>query len=143
MGRNISTSHLNAGLRELFSATAIPDILWSDRGPQFTSREFRSFADQWASTIRPQRRTIHRVMVGRGISQVNEENNSGCMEWQMYKLCRALYSIGTHHQGRMACHQHKSCMATLSKMHSLLITALLPLCGSVVARKHKNKQRSF
>ena len=47
MGRNITTSHLNAGLRELFSRTAIPNIFWSDRGPQFTSREFQSFACQW------------------------------------------------------------------------------------------------
>ena len=44
MGRNITTSHLDAGLKELFSRTAIPDIFWSDR---FTSREFQSFACQW------------------------------------------------------------------------------------------------
>ena len=47
MGRNTTTSQLEAGLRELFSRTAVPDIFWSDNGPQFTSKEFRSFARQW------------------------------------------------------------------------------------------------
>lgn len=47
MGTDITASHLNAGLRELFSRTAIPDIFWSDRGPQFTSKEFKLFTSQW------------------------------------------------------------------------------------------------
>ena len=47
MGRDIRAKHLIAGLRALFTQTAIPDVFWSDRGPQFTSTEFKSFAHQW------------------------------------------------------------------------------------------------
>ena len=61
------------------------------------------------STIRPQHRTIRS-------SQVNEENNG-------MAGVGPFYSIGTRHQGRMVCHQHKSYMAM---MYSLLITVLLP-----------------
>ena len=33
--------------RELFSRTAVPDVFWSDGGPQFTSCQFQNFATQW------------------------------------------------------------------------------------------------
>jgi len=47
MGRDITTKHLLATLVEIFSQTAVPDIMWTDRGPQFTARSFQSFAQQW------------------------------------------------------------------------------------------------
>ena len=47
MENNTIARQMNVGLRELFSWTAVPDILWSDNGPQFTSKEFKSFAHQW------------------------------------------------------------------------------------------------
>ena len=34
-------------LRQTFCRTAVPDILWSDGGPQFTSTLFNNFAVQW------------------------------------------------------------------------------------------------
>ena len=47
MGSDITVRHMIAGLTELFSRTAVPDVLWSDRGPQFTAKEFQAFAQQW------------------------------------------------------------------------------------------------
>ena len=94
MGRNTTASQLEAGLRELFSRTAVPDIFWSDNGPQFTSKEFRSFAHQWGfhhqtstpyypqsngraeATIKSMKQIIRAAWNGR---YMNEE-----------KLCRAL-----------------------------------------------------
>ena len=34
-------------LRELFSIMAVPDLFWSDGGPQFTSKKFQDFVVQW------------------------------------------------------------------------------------------------
>ena len=34
-------------MRDLFSRTAIPDVLWSDQGTQFMSKQFQNFLRQW------------------------------------------------------------------------------------------------
>ena len=34
-------------IREYFSRTAVPDILWSDGGPLFTSHTFATFLQEW------------------------------------------------------------------------------------------------
>ena len=47
MGTNTSTPQLITALRSAFCRTAIPDILWSDGGPQFTAKAFQTFATQW------------------------------------------------------------------------------------------------
>ena len=47
MESDITVRHMIAGLTELFSRTAVPDVLWSDRGPQFTAKEFEAFVQQW------------------------------------------------------------------------------------------------
>ena len=47
MGQNTQTHHLIMMLRQTFCRTAVPDILWSDGGPQFTSTLFNNFAAQW------------------------------------------------------------------------------------------------
>ena len=52
MGRDITASHLIAAIRELISRTGVPDIFWSDGGPQFTSKQFQEFATQWGFTCR-------------------------------------------------------------------------------------------
>ena len=39
MGRDTTTTKLAATLRDHLCRTAAPDLLWSDGGPQFTSRE--------------------------------------------------------------------------------------------------------
>ena len=50
MGTNTTTHHLTIALRSIFCRTAIPDILWSDGGPQFTAKAFQIFATQWDFT---------------------------------------------------------------------------------------------
>ena len=47
MTHNTTTSQITTALRQAFCRTAIPDVLWSDGGPQFTSHHFRQFALQW------------------------------------------------------------------------------------------------
>ena len=50
MGHNTTTHKLVSALRQSFCRTAVPDILWSDQGPQFTAHAFRNFARQWGFT---------------------------------------------------------------------------------------------
>ena len=47
MTRNTTTSQITTALKQSFCRTAIPDIVWSDGGPQFTSHKFTQFALQW------------------------------------------------------------------------------------------------
>ena len=47
MTRNTTTSQITTALRQSFCRTAIPDIVWSNGGPQFTSHKFTQFALQW------------------------------------------------------------------------------------------------
>ena len=47
MTRNTTSSQINSALRQAFCRTAIPDVIWSDCGPQFTSNKFKQFAQQW------------------------------------------------------------------------------------------------
>ena len=47
MGHDTSASHLIKIIRQSFCLTGVPDTLWSDQGPQFTSKQFQDFAKQW------------------------------------------------------------------------------------------------
>ena len=47
MGQNTQTHRLTTALRQTFCLTAVPDVLWSDGCPQFTSKLFNDFAAQW------------------------------------------------------------------------------------------------
>ena len=47
LGRQITAQDIIAALREAFCNTAVPTILYSDGGPQFTSKAFRDFMQQW------------------------------------------------------------------------------------------------
>ena len=47
MGRNTTTPRLLIALRQAFCRSGAPDIVWSDQGPQFTSKLFREFATEW------------------------------------------------------------------------------------------------
>ena len=48
MTHNTTASQITTALRQAFCRTAIPDVLWSDGGPQFTSHHFSQFAQQWS-----------------------------------------------------------------------------------------------
>ena len=47
MRHNTTTSQITTALQQGFCRTAIPDIIWSDGGPQFTSTKFNQFSQQW------------------------------------------------------------------------------------------------
>ena len=47
MGRDTTTPRLITALRQAFCRSGAPDVVWSDQGPQFTSRSFRDFSFEW------------------------------------------------------------------------------------------------
>ena len=47
MGHNTTTTHLITTLLKAFCRTGAPDIVWSDQGPQFTSKLFQDFSKEW------------------------------------------------------------------------------------------------
>ena len=47
MGKDTTAIRLNNVLLGVFSRYGIPDIIWSDQGPQFTSHAFQTFAKEW------------------------------------------------------------------------------------------------
>ena len=50
MGHDTTAPQLIKALRQSFCRTAIPEILWSDGGPQFTAKLFKDFSKQWGFT---------------------------------------------------------------------------------------------
>ena len=46
-GKTAPTSALINGLRKIFIQTAIPEVIWSDGGPQFTAQAFKAFLKRW------------------------------------------------------------------------------------------------
>ena len=47
MGKDTTTTRLTSALRDQFCRTAVPDSLWSDGGPQFTSHWLAEFLHTW------------------------------------------------------------------------------------------------
>ena len=47
MGHNTTTRHLIKAVTQSFCRTGVPDVLWSDEGPQFKAKKFKDFASQW------------------------------------------------------------------------------------------------
>ena len=47
MASNTTTPRLITALKQSFCRSAVPDIVWSDQGPQFTSKLFQDFAREW------------------------------------------------------------------------------------------------
>ena len=47
MMTNTTTAKLMSSLKSSVCRTGVPDKVWTDQGPQFTSRAFQEFAKQW------------------------------------------------------------------------------------------------
>ena len=47
MRSNTSSYAVISALRGYFALTAVPDVLWSDGGPQFVSHKFKTFLREW------------------------------------------------------------------------------------------------
>ena len=114
MGRDTTAQKLTNVLRDQFCRTAVPDVLWSDGGPQFTSSKFANFLVNWG--------TSH-ITSSPHYPQSNGQAEAG----NSYQLRgRASQSIGknsldpccntgTHHVEKMACPQPRNCLGTLYK----------------------------
>ena len=50
LGKDTTAPHLIESLRDQLCRTAVPDLLWSDGGPQFTSSKLSSFLTTWGVT---------------------------------------------------------------------------------------------
>ncbi len=50
MGNDTTTPKLIYALRDHLCRTAVPDVLWSDGGPQFTSAKLATFLNDWGVT---------------------------------------------------------------------------------------------
>lgn len=47
MSKDVNSSQTILQLKRIFSRQGIPDILFTDNGPQFDSREFANFSTEW------------------------------------------------------------------------------------------------
>ena len=47
LGKDTTASHLIESLQDQFCHSAVPDVLWSNGGPQFTSSKLASFLTRW------------------------------------------------------------------------------------------------
>ena len=47
VGKDMTATKLSASLRDHFCRTAVPDLIWSDGGPQFTSQHLATFLRDW------------------------------------------------------------------------------------------------
>ena len=47
MGHDATTPHLLSALKQAFCRSGAPDVIWSDQGPQFTSKVFNDFSREW------------------------------------------------------------------------------------------------
>ena len=122
MGKSVNAAALTMVLRELFSRTAVPDLFWSDGGPQFTSKKFQDFAVQWgfkhqvSSPHYPQSngkaeatvKSMKRLYVLPGMSDT----------WMGISSVRHCCSTATRHHCEMGYFQLRSSSGIESKTHS-------------------------
>ena len=143
MGHNTTSSHLVRVLRQCFCRTAVPDILWSDGGPQFTSKCFHDFSRQWGF--------IHKVSSpyypqsnGKVEAMVKSMKNSlplpgtNVLSMKM-RFAVHSYSTKTPHLARMDYHLLKNYSVHQCKTHSQLTTALFYHVGKKQSRKQKHR----
>jgi len=71
MGKKTTTSHLIAALLDNFCRRGVPDTVWSDQGPQFTSHMFQAFNKEWG---------FKHVMSSPTYPQSNGKAESACSE---------------------------------------------------------------
>ena len=62
-----------------------PNVFWSDGGPQFTSKQFQQFSNQWGLIAKYRPPLPTKQWESRIHCEGNEKNNSGSMEWQVFK----------------------------------------------------------
>ena len=76
-----TTVQVITAIRQSFCRTAIPDVVWSDGGPQFTSKLFTDFASRWGF--------LHKV------SSPRYPQNNGKVEATVKSMKKLLYASWT------------------------------------------------
>lgn len=77
---NTTTTKLLSSLKSSFCHTGIPDKVWTDQGPQFTSQAFQEFARQWGfehatsspkaeATVKSMKKVIQSAWQGRHLDE--------------------------------------------------------------------------
>ncbi len=113
-----------------------PDVIWSDQGPQFTSKMFIDFAKQWgflrttSSPTYPQSNGKIKATVNSMKKLIRTSWMRNCLDDS--KLAQALLQ---HHVKEMAFHRHKSSLADQCKTRSQLTTEPSSPNGKGVQKK--------
>ena len=141
MGRDTTATKLAVTLRDHFCRTAASDLLWSDGGPQFTSRELATFLKTWGvahamssphypqsngkaeATVKAMKKLISAAWSGRSISS------------HMH-----FYNIETPPAGKIDFHPRKNSLAILYRTRSLPTGDRLHQNGRNLPKKWKKLQ---
>ena len=84
-----TTSRVTKVLRPLFARYGVPDVLFTDNGPQFDSSEFKHFAKQWGFD--------HKTSSLSYPQSNRKAENAVKMIKQLFKKCRSRASLNTWH----------------------------------------------
>ena len=121
MGRDTTAQKLTNVLRDQFCRTAVPDVLWSDGEPQFTSSKFANFLVNWGTShitpspyypqsngqaeaaVKSMKKLVSAAWQGRAGQSIRKNSLDPCC------------NTGTHRVEKMACPQPRNCLGTLYK----------------------------
>jgi len=139
MRHNTTTTQIVTALRQAFCRTAIPDIIWSDGGPQFTSVKFNQFVQQWgflhkiSSPYHPQsNRKIESTVKSMKKSFFWIRTNSVVPSFSTETLLLEMTDYP----------QLRSYMGILPKIPFLPIAAHFPKSGNAQQKKSRNRPRT-
>ena len=128
MGSNTTTPQLLAALKE-FCRSGVPNVLWSDQGPQFSSKMFQEFAAEWgfkhvtSSPTYPQSNEKAEATVKSMKKMLGPD-----MVWMTPSWLGGCCSIVILHLGDTATHLPRSCSAT---QYRTLSPPIIDLNGSL------------
>ena len=105
VSKNVNSAHTILQLKRIFSRHGIPDILFSDNGPQFDSHEFTNFSTDWqfqhikSSQRYPQSNgEVERaVQTMKAVLNKSKDEYLGSPELQRYSIAPRLLSSTIEH----------------------------------------------
>ena len=142
LDKDTTVTRITTVCTEIFSQTAVPDIMWTDGGPQFTSKVFQNFLHQWGiihrkstphypqsngkaeATVKAMKKILRAAWTGRFLDKA--------------VLCGSLMQYRTHHQQRTGYHQPKSYMGIPYKIVSPYIQERSHQNGSRAQQRQNN-----
>ena len=131
MGKDTTTPKLVTALRDHFCRTAVPDMLWSDGGPQFTSSHLAEFLTTWgvshitSSPHYPQSNGKVEATV-KSMKKLHPGQADQLIGTPCLVPCS---NIGTPHAEKMVSHRLKNSLDTSCKILYQPIADRLPRSG--------------